>query len=53
MEKKHSTWFSHEAWTGVWTMMQFGWALASRFAAAWLRWSEPLPAIQNTRLAEA
>ena len=36
-EKKISIWFSHEAWTGVWIMIAFGCALASRSMAAWPR----------------
>ncbi len=30
-----TTWFSQDACTGVWTMIAFGWALASRVMAAW------------------
>jgi hypothetical protein len=41
-EKKISIWFSHEACSGVWIMIAFGCALASRVMAAWPRWSEPL-----------
>jgi hypothetical protein len=29
IEKKISIWFSQDAWSGVWIMMAFGWALAS------------------------
>src|ERR1035441_10253989 len=48
-EKKISIWFSQEAWMGVWIMMAFGQAAARRRMAAWPRWSEPLPAMTNTR----
>jgi hypothetical protein len=49
MEKTISAWFSQEAWTGAWIMMAFGQASRSRLTAAWPRWSEPLPAMTNTR----
>src|SRR5689334_5516333 len=42
-------WFSHEACSGVWIMIAFGCALASRVTAAWPRWSEPLSTMTNTR----
>src|ERR1035437_5035744 len=48
-EKKISIWFSQEAWMGVWIMMAFGQAAARRRMAGWARWSEPLPAMTNTR----
>ena len=43
-EKKTSTWFSHEAWTGVWIMIALGCASRSRPAAFLPRWSDPLSA---------
>src|ERR1035441_1921805 len=48
-EKKISIWFSQEAWMGVWTMMACGQEAPRRRRAAWQRWSEPLPAMTNTR----
>jgi hypothetical protein len=36
-EKKISIWFSQDACTGVWIMIAFGCALASRPMAAWPR----------------
>ena len=48
-EKKISIWFSQDACTGVWIMIAFGWALASRLTAAWPRWSEPLSTMTKTR----
>src|ERR1035437_673808 len=48
-EKKISIWFSQDAWTGVWIMIAFGWALRSRSMAALPRWSEPLSTMTNMR----
>src|SRR5215472_3794757 len=48
-EKKISIWFSQEACRGVWIMIAFGCAWASRVTAAWPRWSEPLSTMTNTR----
>src|SRR5260370_1282277 len=49
IEKNISTWLSQDACTGVWIMMAFGYARASRSMAAWPRWSEPLSTMTNTR----
>src|SRR3974390_2436857 len=53
MEKTTSTWLSQDACTGRGARAAFGQAAAIRSMEASPRWEEPLPAIQNTRRAEA
>jgi len=47
IEKKISTWFSHEACAGVWIMMRFGQRFRGRLAAALPRWSQPLSTMRS------
>ena len=48
-DKENLDLVSQDACSGVWIMMAFGQALASRLMAALPRWSEPLSTITNTR----
>ena len=51
IEKKISIWFSQDACSGVWIMMQLAYLPFSRLIAFFPRWSEPLSTITNTRRA--